>query len=170
MQFNARRQRVSLDGLPVAQGIAFALHDQGGCLQPRQVRHPRFFRFAGGVKRVAQTDQSINSQLISHQTGHAPAHGLAANRNLPGDMLSHPGIHLAPAFEQFGLLVWRPFATIEPALRHVRELEAQYVHPSCRKAFSHTGHPGTVHRSTCTMGQDQGLRLRAFHLVRGRIP
>ncbi|RAH02442.1 hypothetical protein DJ480_11930 [Pseudomonas sp. Leaf98] len=103
---------------------------------------PRFFRLAHRIKRITQTHQPISPQLIGQQTGHAPAHGLAANCQFPSDMTSHLGIHLTPAFEQFRRRVRRAFTAVHAALSHVGKLEAQHVHAMPGKACSHVIHEG----------------------------
>ncbi|MNF78781.1 hypothetical protein D3C84_609770 [compost metagenome] len=128
--------------------------------------NPWLLRFAHRIERITQAHQPIRAQFIRQQTGHAPAHGLAADGQRPSDMASHLGIHLTPAFQQFRRRVRRALAAIEAPLRHVGKLEAQHVDALSGEACSHVAHPVAVHRCAGAMGEDQRRRS----LASGGIP
>nr|GEY52298.1 hypothetical protein [Tanacetum cinerariifolium] len=84
----------------------------------RQVRDARLLRFTGRVKRVAEAEQGVGLHVIGDQAGHASAHGFATDCQMPVNTRTHSGVYLTPAVQQPGLWVGRPFASVDPALRH----------------------------------------------------
>ena len=121
----------------------------------------RFVGLADGVERVAQADQRIRFQLVGEQTGHAPAHGFAANGQRPGDLLPHGGMHLAPALEQFGLGVGWAFLAVFAARGHVGEFEAHHRYATGGELACHQVHEVAVHRRARAVGEDQGRQAVA---------
>lgn len=165
MQLDRPRQRIPLNRLTITHGVALPLYYQGWHPQRRKMRYPRFFRPCCCIERIPQADQSICTQLVGNQTGHAPPHGLATNGQSPAMGLPDMLKHLSPAVQKDGLSIRRPPHTSAPSHLHVRKLEAQHGYASTDQAFNQRIHERTVHWRACTVGQDKRRNRLIFRNI-----
>ena len=113
----------------------------------------------GRVEGVTEAENAARSDLIGDHRGHPTSERFPAeDETTPATQL---GDDIAPAVEKHRLPIGRSTSLAAAARGHVRELEPHDANLRRREPARDAIHSRTVHRTACTMGEDQRVaRIR----------
>lgn len=114
---------------------------------------------AGRVEGITEAENAARSHLVGDHRGHPPPERFPAeDQATSATQLGDDG---APAIEKHRLPIGRSPSLSASARGHVGKLESHHTNLGVGEPARHTIHERSVHRTACTVGEDQRVvRIR----------